>query len=260
VSQSLRRAALSLIAAGTLAPTCARAQAHDAKDWPTYNHDVLGTRHNRGETALGTGNVGRLEEKWRFPSKASGQEIEVIHATPAVVNGYDYFGTVNHDPRFHKLTPDGKVRRSYRNPAYTSAPPHAEVKKDGGSTQTVRLQPSDEGGSFGSALVTGDTVFIDFTAVASGKLVVLNAATGALLKEITLGPVWSGPSVSRGRVYVGTGNTPFTRRTTRRFSRSATQGPSFPSGSRMRTRSAGSGAEQSRVRPVAGPRTTSAHP
>ena len=32
---------------------------------------------------------------------------------------------------------------------------------------------------------------------------------GAALKEIKLGPVWSGPSVSRGRVYVGTGNTLF---------------------------------------------------
>jgi polyvinyl alcohol dehydrogenase (cytochrome) len=30
-----------------------------------------------------------------------------------------------------------------------------------------------------------------------------------LLKEIDLGPVWSGPSVSRARVYVGTGNTLF---------------------------------------------------
>ena len=49
------------------------------------------------------------------------------------------------------------------------------------------------------------------TAVASGKLVALDAATGALLKEIELGPVWSGPSVSRGRVYVGTGNTLFSQ-------------------------------------------------
>ena len=49
-----------------------------------------------------------------------------------------------------------------------------------------------------------------FTTVASGKLVALDKATGALLKEIDLGPVWSGPSVSRGRVYVGTGNTLFT--------------------------------------------------
>ena len=31
----------------------------------------------------------------------------------------------------------------------------------------------------------------------------------SIFKEIDLGPVWSGPSVSRGRVYVGTGNTLF---------------------------------------------------
>jgi polyvinyl alcohol dehydrogenase (cytochrome) len=49
-----------------------------------------------------------------------------------------------------------------------------------------------------------------FTTVASGKLVALDASSGGLLKEIDLGPVWSGPSVSRGRVYVGTGNTLFT--------------------------------------------------
>src|SRR5262249_37796074 len=48
-----------------------------------------------------------------------------------------------------------------------------------------------------------------FTTVASGKLVALDASTGELLKELALGPVWSGPSVSRGRVYIGTGNTLF---------------------------------------------------
>jgi outer membrane protein assembly factor BamB len=48
-----------------------------------------------------------------------------------------------------------------------------------------------------------------FTAVVSGKLVALDADSGSVLKEIEVGPVWSGPSVSRGRVYVGTGNTLF---------------------------------------------------
>ena len=33
---------------------------------------------------------------------------------------------------------------------------------------------------------------------------------GKSLKEIYLGPVLAGPSVSRGRVYIGTGNTHFT--------------------------------------------------
>lgn len=40
----------------------------------------------------------------------------------------------------------------------------------------------------------------------SNNLVALDTANGKVLKEIRLGPVWCGPSVSRGRVYVGTGN------------------------------------------------------
>lgn len=46
-----------------------------------------------------------------------------------------------------------------------------------------------------------------FTAVASGKLIALDAASGEVLKEIPLGPVFAGPSLSRGRVYIGGGNT-----------------------------------------------------
>ena len=34
----------------------------DPKDWPMYNRDVIGTRYNRGETAIGKSNVGRLED------------------------------------------------------------------------------------------------------------------------------------------------------------------------------------------------------
>jgi hypothetical protein len=37
----------------------------------------------------------------------------------------------------------------------------------------------------------------------------LEATSGAVLKELDLGPVWSGPWVSRGRVYAGSGNTLF---------------------------------------------------
>jgi len=47
----------------------------DAKDWPTYNCDVLGWRHNAGETDLSRANVGRLEEKWRFPPNGADFEI-----------------------------------------------------------------------------------------------------------------------------------------------------------------------------------------
>ena len=56
------------------------------------------------------------------------------------------------------------------------------------------------------ALSAIGTSVVYFTTVASGKLVALDAVSGSVLKELDLGPVWSGPSVSRGRVYVGTGN------------------------------------------------------
>jgi outer membrane protein assembly factor BamB len=68
---------------------------------------------------------------------------------------------------------------------------------------------TDVGDPVASGVAVANGV-VYFTAVASGKLAALDAATGAVLKEIDLGPVWSGPSVSRGRVYVGTGNTLFT--------------------------------------------------
>lgn len=68
---------------------------------------------------------------------------------------------------------------------------------------------TDVGDPVASGLAVANGV-VYFTTVASGKLVALDAATGRVLKEIPIGPVWSGPSVSRGRVYVGTGNTLFT--------------------------------------------------
>jgi outer membrane protein assembly factor BamB len=75
---------------------------------------------------------------------------------------------------------------------------------------------TDVGDPVASGIAVANGV-VYFTTVASGKLVALNAATGAVLKEIDLGPVWSGPSVARGRVYVGTGNTLFTQSDTEGF-------------------------------------------
>jgi polyvinyl alcohol dehydrogenase (cytochrome) len=142
--------------------------AQEVKDWAMYNRDVLGTRHNRGETALDKSNAGRLTEKWRFPAKGSDLEIGVIHATPIVVDGYVYFGTAT-DPTFYKLTPDGKVRWSYRNPTR----PRPEVPKDEQSRR-ARFQTSLDG-IFSSALVTKDTVFFGDI---GGRFYALDRASG----------------------------------------------------------------------------------
>jgi polyvinyl alcohol dehydrogenase (cytochrome) len=67
----------------------------------------------------------------------------------------------------------------------------------------------DRGDIVGSGIAVGNGVAY-FTAAGSCKLVALDTATGALLREIEIGPVFCGPSLSRGRVYVGGGNTVFT--------------------------------------------------
>ena len=144
--KSVRCVALAVIVWAPHEFVAARAY-DDAKDWPMYNHDVVGTRYNPAETAINPSNAGRLEEKWRFPARDSQEQIGVIHATPVVVNGYVYFGTAT-EPAFYKLAPDGKVRWSYRRKPLLGK---AQVSK-------VRLQSSDEG-IMTSPLVTDDTVY-----------------------------------------------------------------------------------------------------
>jgi outer membrane protein assembly factor BamB len=117
--------------------------ADDARDWPMYNGDVLGWRHNAGETALGKADVARLEEKWRFPPQGADFAIGVIHATPVVVNGDVYFGTANR-PAFYKLTPDGRVKWSFRL---------------NGKDDRVTDEAGFPSGIYGSALVTEDAVY-----------------------------------------------------------------------------------------------------
>ncbi len=142
----------------------------DPHDWPMYNSDVLGARHNAAERTLDKSNVGRLTEKWRFPPEDSGQEIGVVHATPVVVNGYVYFGTATLDPTFYKLAPDGAVRWSYRNPEFAPAKPQHNDE-----VGAAALKPSIDGAIFSSALVTHDTVFF---ADMGGWIYALDRASG----------------------------------------------------------------------------------
>jgi polyvinyl alcohol dehydrogenase (cytochrome) len=144
-----------------------------AKDWPMYNYDVTGTRYNRGESTIDRTNASLLEEKWRFPAKGSDLEIGVIHATPTVVNGCVYFGTAT-DPTFYKLTPDGKLRWSYKNPSLVPKRSANDERKQDKRSRKRRFQ-SSEAGIMASALVTDDTVFFGDL---GGWLYALDRATG----------------------------------------------------------------------------------
>jgi polyvinyl alcohol dehydrogenase (cytochrome) len=165
-------AALVAVVSIALTSPYARAQ-EDAKDWPMYNRDVIGTRHNPGETAIDRSNAVQLEEKWRFPAKNSDVEIGVIHATPIVVDGYVYFGTAT-DPAFYKIAPDGTLRWSYRNPALGKKQARNLSRLDQGSINSRFLTALN--GVFSSALVTQDTVFFDDM---GGWIYALDRASGA---------------------------------------------------------------------------------
>lgn len=129
-----------------------------AQDWPSYNGDATGSRHNARESAISAANASELTEKWRYPTKGSTDTIGVVHATPVVVEGSVYFGTVT-KPTFYKLTPSGKLKWSY------TLPPRAK------GTLDTREPP----GVYGSALVTDDAVYFGDLA---GFLYALDRKTG----------------------------------------------------------------------------------
>src|SRR5262245_25473432 len=144
------RVALLVVALFALPRSLAAA---DPKDWPTYNAVAEGSRHNRGEVALGPATVGRLEEKWRFPAKGSNLTIGSVHGTPVVVDGCVYFGTVNR-PTFYALAPDGTLKWSYPLPT-REAPDGLKLDRSG----RPAAEAETPAGIYGSALVTGDAMF-----------------------------------------------------------------------------------------------------
>jgi polyvinyl alcohol dehydrogenase (cytochrome) len=148
----------------------AAGNAARAQDWPMYNADVRGTRHNPAETTIGRDNAQRLAETWRFPPVGSDQRIGVIHATPAVVDGCVYFGTAS-DAAFYKLSPDGELLWSYRNIELESAAARLLAVFNPES----RFRSVAEG-IVGSALVQNDTVFF---ADVAGWIYALDSQTGA---------------------------------------------------------------------------------
>jgi glucose dehydrogenase len=76
----------------------------------------------------------------------------------------------------------------------------------GGTKEKPQFTNTGDPVASGIAVANG---CIFFTTMSSNKLIALEKSSGRVLKKIYLGAVLCGPSVSRGRVYVGTGNTIF---------------------------------------------------
>lgn len=180
-------------------PSATAEVSRDPHDWPMYNRDVLGTRHNPAERTLGRHNVAELVEKWRFPPAGSEQRIGVVHAL-AIVNGYVYFGTETM-PTVYKLTPDGKVKWSFSDP---------DRQGRRGGTQGFGLPTN---GFMNAPLVTADTVYIGDV---GGGIYALDRFTGQVRWKIDTRKepfpgahpancVFSGPIVAEGNIVVAGG-------------------------------------------------------
>jgi len=215
--------ALLLVACGREANAQVGAASSTA-DWPTYNHDAAGWRFNPPEKTLGPANVGQPVEKWRFPAAGSKETVGVVHATrvqalPSPVGGLQtgcamdgrtifsngingiQLGTQESPLAAGQLPTGGRVTATstdLRTERWRHERP--KIPEMGGTPGNPIYR--DVGDVVGSGIAAANGVAY-FTAVGSGKVVALDAATGAVLKEITIGPLWEGPSVSRGRVYVG---------------------------------------------------------
>src|SRR5262249_45935440 len=105
----------------------------------------------------------------------------------------------NHDPAGGRVTATSADLATQR---WRHEPPKITAR----SGTPGKPMHRDVGDIVGSGVAVGNGVAY-FTTVGSGKPVALDAARGTVLKEIDLGPVFAGPSLSRARVYVGGGNT-----------------------------------------------------
>ena len=139
-------------------------------DWESYNNGVRGWRYNADEKTLTPQTAPQLVEKWRFPPAGSTAEVGVIHGTPAVVNGYVYFGTGSY-PAFYKLKPNGQVAWVFR----AGEGAIAELPKGG-------LNRIDAGvGFLASPLVTDKAVYVGNNA---GVFYALDRLTGRELWKV----------------------------------------------------------------------------
>ncbi|HEV2783043.1 MAG TPA: PQQ-binding-like beta-propeller repeat protein [Actinophytocola sp.] len=151
-------------------------------DWPTWQRDLAGSRHNAAEWRINPHTVGRLKLKWAFAYPPSPNKA--VRSEPAVVGDTIYFGG-----------PDGKF--------------YARDARTGAERWTFDLATVVPGDPlvvvWDGPAVSGGTVYFGDT---RGHVYALAAGTGQLrwARQIDAHPtatVTSSPIVYRGRVYVG---------------------------------------------------------
>jgi polyvinyl alcohol dehydrogenase (cytochrome) len=174
--------ASSFTGPATAAPTTSGSQVeslHSAGDWPTWQFDLTGSRHNPSETAITPSSVGSLQLKWvrSFPGTTAAS------SQPAVVDGTVYLGS--RDGKFYALeAATGQTRWTFDTGAVVGPIPNP-----------LRNGPAVSGG----LVYFGDN---------EANLYALDAATGAQrwTRKLDAHPaakITNSPLVFQGKVYVG---------------------------------------------------------
>ena len=145
----------------------AHAQADD-RDWPMYNHDVLGTRHNAGETTLDKVDGSRTRREMAVPrQRLDGRD----RGDPCHAHGRQRLCLFRYSHRPDILQAEARRQGPLDLPsrrASAAAP-----------TGKGRFQASDNG-IMTSALVTDDTVYF---ADLGGWIYALDRVTGSRALE-----------------------------------------------------------------------------
>jgi polyvinyl alcohol dehydrogenase (cytochrome) len=124
------------------------------------------------------------------------------------VNGIDRLPNANYEQWWLPNPPTGGRVTAISLDSRTEFWRHERPKIEwiGGTEEKPLFENCGDPVASGIAVANGVCFCTTFS---SNKLLAINAATGELLFEVPIGPVLCGPSISRGLVYVGTGNTQF---------------------------------------------------
>jgi polyvinyl alcohol dehydrogenase (cytochrome) len=160
----------------------------DTPGWPMGGHDLQNTRSNPAQRAVSASNAGRLATKWTATTHGD------VSATPAVVGGAVYF-------------PDwgGYLTKA---DAKTGATIWSRKLTDYGYNAAPDLVSRTSPAVVGNVVYLGDQGGGSVSAPSPGRLLAVDARTGALLWSTVVNPhpfsiITQSPLVANGTVYVG---------------------------------------------------------
>ena len=211
-----------------------------AGDWPKYVHDPAGSSNNASETTISASNAATLAQKWTVSATAA------ILDQPVVGNGMVYFGdnkgfmdAVDVNTHLQKwstalgFTTDSCASQGLASTAALATLNGTPTLYVGGGDAALYALNANTGavlwrtqlgdttaGAFAwsSPLIANGSVYMGLASMADcplnqGKLIRLNAATGAIQASVATAPtgcvgggIWGSPSMdATGDIYFSTG-------------------------------------------------------